>query len=169
MKKSEISLTEIFRVIKQRRWYILIPILLFVLIALIYNIITDPVYESSVLVKKEMLFDDNDPQDRLQNLLGYVSNDEVETEMQLVQTRTVINSVIEELSLNVIISKIEEQDGTVTIIDLPLTEYQNEFNHGKFAATLPQINKIAIGLNSVEDEFILEKLNDNEFRATAYD
>ncbi len=163
MSKSEISLTEIFRVILRRRWIMIGSVLLFIMVALLYNFIKEPVYQSTVLLKKEILVDKNNPQDRIQNLLGNLSQDEIETEMQLVQTRSVINSVIEELSLNVRLSKIIEQDGTVTIIDLPLTEYHNNYNLGIYSTKFPQIEKINMGLNSEEESFVISAYDSNRF------
>jgi tyrosine-protein kinase Etk/Wzc len=163
MSKAEISLTEIFRVILRRRWIMIGSVLLFIMVALLYNFIEEPVYQSTVLLKKEVLVDENNPQDRIQNLLGYLSQDEVETEMQLVQTRSVINSVIEELSLNVLLSKIIEQDGTVTIINLPLSEYQNYYNLGLYSDKFPQIEKIKMGLNSEEDSFVISTSDSSRF------
>lgn len=156
LNKSEISLSEIFRILKRRKSYIIYSVLASLVFAMIFNIVKQPVYESSVLFKKEILFDKNNQQDRIQNLLGMLSQDEVETEMQLIQTRSVINQVIKELSLNINITKVIEQDGTVTIIDLPLAVYENNRRLGKFSNKLPSIKKIFIGLNSEEDEFSIK-------------
>ncbi len=161
MKKSEISIPEIISVIFRRKWIIVIAVVLSILAALLYNFIKDPVFQSSVLLKKEIIFDKNTQQDRIQSILALRSQDELETEMQLVHTRNIINRVIDELSLNIFISKIIEQDGTVTIIDLPLSEYKNNFNLELYPKSFPQINDIDIGLRTVKSDFIIKK-NDKE-------
>ncbi len=163
MKKSELSLPEIFRILRRRKWIIASSILLFIILALLYNIFRKPVYEASALLKKEVLFENQNPQDKIQNLLGLLSQDEVETEMQLIQSRSVINSVIEELSLNINITEIIEQDGTVTTINLPIAEYQNKIQKGELSNKLPQINKIFVGLKNIEDKFVISQLNKNRF------
>jgi len=164
MNKTEVSLPEIVRIILLRKWIIVFSVVLCLLGAVLFNIIKEPVYQSTVLLKKEVIFDSNDPQDRLQNLLGLQSQDEIETEMQLVQTRSVINSVISELSLNIHITKIIEQDGTVTIIDLPLTEYQYNYNQLLYSNNLPKINQLRIDLSKKEDNFILEHINETDYK-----
>ncbi|MFZ1290809.1 MAG: polysaccharide biosynthesis tyrosine autokinase [Melioribacteraceae bacterium] len=161
IKKSEISLKEIFRIFMKRKLIILSFILLSLIAAIIYNTFKSPVYQSSVLLKKEILADQKD-NDVIKTILSGRTQDELETEMQLVQTRQVLNSVIEKLSLNIIISKIIEQDGTVTIIDLPLTEYQHNYSLNEYPTSFPKINNLNIGLRTHENQFtILAKKNNN--------
>lgn len=162
MNKTEVNLPEIIRIILLRKWIIVFSVILFVLGAILFNLIKKPVYQSTVLLKKE-IFGSNNPEDRLQNLLGLQSQVEIETEMQLIQTRNVVNSVIRELALNINITKIEEQDGTVTIIDLPLTEYQYKYSQALYSNSLPKINQLNLPLNIKEEKFTLEQLSENEF------
>ncbi|MBK7107161.1 MAG: polysaccharide biosynthesis tyrosine autokinase [Ignavibacteriae bacterium] len=163
IRKSEISLKEIFRIFMQRKLIIISFILLSVLAAIIYNSFKTPVYQSSVLLKKEMLADQNDNDDVIKTILSGRTQDDLETEMQLVQTRQVLNSVIEKLSLNIIISKIVEQDGNVTIIDLPLTEYQHNYLLNEYPTTFPNINNLGIGLRTHENSFIVLAKKNNTF------
>ena len=157
MKKTEISLAEIIRVILRRKWIILTSVILFTLSALIYNTLKKPVYQSSVLLKKETYVENDKQQDIIQNLIAIKSQDELETEMQLVQTRTVLNALISELKLNVKVNRIEKQDGTVTIIDLPLIEYQNTLALGEFPSDFPIIKKVNIGLKTTESIFYVSQ------------
>ena len=157
MKKTEISLAEIIRVLFRRKWIIIFSILLFLIGAIIYNSLTKPLYQSTVLIKKEANIEGNIQQDRIENLVALKTQDELETEMQLVQTRNVLNNLISELSLNVKVKKIEEQDGTVTIIDLPVSEYRNTLNLSEFPSDFPQINVINIGLKTTESGFIISQ------------
>jgi len=157
MNRTEISLQEMAGVIARRKWLIIISISLCVLVALLYNVLRKPVYQSSVLLKKEVSIEDQAKQDRIENLLALRSQDELETEMQLVQTRGVINNVITELALNILVTKIIEQDGTVTIINLPLNEYQNKLQLGKHSERLPKINRINIGLKTYANKFVIKQ------------
>lgn len=166
MNKTEISISEILRIIILRKWIIIIAIFISLIVALLFNALKKPVYQSSVLVKKEVSLDPNLQQDRIENLLSIKSQDEIETEMQLVQTRTVINKVINKLSLNILVTKIVLQDGTVTNIDLPITEYQNRFNLKEYPDDFPSINRINIGLNTFNAEFQIKQNVDGTFKFT---
>ena len=160
VRKTEISLKEIFRILKQRKWTVIAFVLLSIAAALIYNTFKSPVYLSSVILKKEMFADEND-NDIIKTILSGRTQDELETEMQLVQTRQVLNSVIEKLSLNIVIKKIVEQDGTVTIIDLPLKEYQHNYEIKEYPTSFPKINNLSLGLNTTENEFIILSKKNN--------
>lgn len=157
MKKTEISLAEIIRVLLRRKWVIIASVIFFIICAFIYNSFKKPVYQSSVLLKKETYVENDKQQDIIDNLVALKSQDELETEMQLVQTRNVLNSLISELSLNVLISKIEAHDGTETIIDLPLIEYQNTLALGEFPSDFPVINKLDVGLKTTKSNFIINQ------------
>ena len=155
MKKVEVSLPEILRIFSKRKWFIIYSVIGFLFAALIYNQIKNPVYEASVLLKKELNISDQAQGDRIENILALRSQDELETEMQLVQTRDVIDNVIAELSLNIMINRIIEQDGTVTQINLPVTEYQNNFISGNYK-NLPKINKIRTSVNTEAKNFVFK-------------
>ncbi|MCB9211400.1 MAG: polysaccharide biosynthesis tyrosine autokinase [Ignavibacteriales bacterium] len=160
-RKAEISLTEIFRIFNQRKGIVILFIVLSLIAALLFNIIKNPVYQSSVLLKKEMPANVQD-NDVIRTILSGRSQDDLETEMQLVQTRQVLNSVINKLSLNIILTNIVEQDGTVTIINLPVNEYQHRYSLNEYPATFPEIKSLNIGLNTQKNEFtIVDKPNNN--------
>jgi len=96
MKNTEISLTEIFRIIRRRKNILIISIALSILAALLYNIFKKPTYKTSVLLKKELLTSTNtNNQDQVKNIITPQNQDVLETEMELVKTRKVLNSVIE--------------------------------------------------------------------------
>ncbi|MCB0744463.1 MAG: hypothetical protein KDC67_11205, partial [Ignavibacteriae bacterium] len=159
--KTDISLKEILRVLSQRKFIILAIILLSIIAAFLFNIFKSPVYQSSVLLKKEILSDQKDD-DIIRTILSGRTQDELETEMQLVTTRQVLDKVIDELSLNININKIVEADGTVTVIDLPLAEYQHKYELNDYPATFPEISSLCIGLYTKPAEFkILGKSNND--------
>lgn len=163
-RKSEISLTEIFRILYNRKWIILSTVLLLVLLSFLYNIFKSPTYQSSVLIKKEIKSDIN-RNDVLGFITGGQRQDELETEMRLVKTRGVLNKTIEKLSLNILLEKIIEQDGTVTQINLPLAEYQKNYSLGNYPSFYPKINRIFLGVNTNENKFKLTK-TENEIKLT---
>lgn len=161
MKKSEISIQDVLRIIYRRKWIIISSVIAFILIGLLYNIFARPVFESSVLLKKEATLENQDQQDRLQNLLALRTQDELETEMQLVKTRNVIDKVIYDLSLNIYISEIIKNDGTVLNINQPLIEYQNTYNS---KSVYPRINDIKLGLKTTEAEYEIVFNNNKKYQ-----
>ncbi len=172
-RKGKISIKEIFRVIKQRKVIVFAVILIALLITFLFNIFKKPLYESSVLFKKEILYGQTDT-DMIRTILSDRSQDELETEMQLIKTRHILNTVIEKLSLNLIVEQVIEQDGTVTTIDLPLTEYQHKYELNEYPKTFPKINQLDIGLCTHKGEFtVLEKKNNtfdilNKFKVSVF-
>lgn len=161
MKKTEISIQDVLRIMYRRKWIIIASVLTFILIGLLYNIFARPVFESSVLLKKEATIDNQDQQDRLQNLLALRTQDELETEMQLVKTRNVIDKVIYDLSLNIYISEIIKNDGTVLSINQPLIEYKNRFN---VESQYPRINDLKFGIKTSEAEYEIVFNNIEEYQ-----
>ncbi len=159
MKKSEISISDVLVVLFRRKLIIIASIIVCLFGALLYNSLKNPIYQSSVLLKKELILDNKGEQDPLMSLIALRSQDELETDMQLAQTRSVLNRTIEELSLNILVSRIIEQDGTVTKINLPISEYQNNFNLGNYPNYFPKINKLFIGLRTKENDFILRQID----------
>jgi tyrosine-protein kinase Etk/Wzc len=165
MKRTEISLPDVIRILFKRKIIIISAIVISIFIAILYNFLRKPIYQSSVLLKKELILDDKGEGNPLTSLLAIRSQDELETDMQLAQTRSVINKTIEELCINLTITKIIEQDGTVTKINLPLSEYKNNYSLGNYPNYFPKINKIYLGLKTTENEFKLKQV-DNEIILT---
>ncbi len=163
MKKTEISLTEIFRIIKRRKNILIIAILLSVLAALLYNIFKKPVYRTSVLLKKEQFVESTTNQDQVKNILIPQSQDVLETEMELVKTRKVLTSVIDKLSLNVYVAEIILPDGTSEKINLPLLEYQNNYMYKYDHNLYPKINTFNIGVKTKHAKFEAKNDNANTF------
>ncbi len=163
MKKTEISLTEIFRIIKRRKNILIIAIILSVLAALLYNIFKKPVYRTSALLKKEQFVENTANQDQVKNILIPQSQDVLETEMELVKTRKVLNSVIDKLSLNVYVSEIVLPDGTSKKINLPLLDYQNNYQYKYDQNLYPKINTFNIGIKTKHGKFVAKNNNENSF------
>lgn len=162
MRNNEISFDEIIRILYRKKWIIILTFLLILIGVYFYNNIKPPLYQSKVLLKKEaQIFDNKD--DRLTNILAVSTPDELETEMQLAQTRKVIDDAILELSLNVMIDKIVLPDGTVTIINLPLIDYQNSKKSNNYNTNFPDVNKLNVGLKTEKHTFIIKSSENENF------
>ncbi len=164
MKKTEISLTEIFRIIKRRKNILIISIILFVLLALLYNIFKKPIYKTSVLLKKEQFVENStSTQDQVKNILIPQNQDVLETEMELVKTRKVLNSVIEKLSLNVNVAEIVFPDGTTKKLNESLLDYQYNYQYKYDHEVYPKINTFNIGVKTLKGKFVAKNNNENSF------
>ena len=163
MKKTEISLTEVFRIIKRRKNILFISVLLSIVAALLYNTFKKPVYATSVLLKKENVVDNNNNRDEVKNILLAQSQDALETEMELVKTRKVLNSVIDKLSLNVYISKIVFPDGSSQTLNESLLDYQNNYRLKYDHNLYPKINAFNIGIKTKDAKFVAKNNLKNSF------
>ncbi len=172
MKKKEVSLVELIGIINNRKKIIFIIVILSLLAALALNFFIPPVYQSSVLVKKDMNLENRYETDKIENILAIRNTDPLETEMELVTTRSVVDKVIEEKSLNIKIKNLIKKNGTVIQLNLPLLEYQNRYLSGKYPADYPKINKINIGYKTKGETFtiknnvteVYDKKNRNVFK-----
>lgn len=106
--KKEKTLLEIFQLIIKNKFLLLGSIFFLVTTAIIYSFNTQPRYESTAILKKESNPENNrriGAQD-ISTMLSLQSTDEIETEMKLITTHTVINEVVHELDLFVTFNSI---------------------------------------------------------------
>ncbi|MEE9432436.1 MAG: polysaccharide biosynthesis tyrosine autokinase [Melioribacteraceae bacterium] len=163
MNKSEISLLEVFRILKRRKNIIFFSILFSILAAFLYNFFKTPTYRSIVLLKKEHLIENNNQQDRVGQIISLQSKDLLETEMELVKTRNVLNSVIDDLSLNIIVTKVVLPDGTTETLKESLLDYQNNYSNKYNTSVYPKINSFDIGLKTKNVKFVVKNDSANSF------
>ncbi|MCP5064837.1 MAG: polysaccharide biosynthesis tyrosine autokinase [Ignavibacteriae bacterium] len=163
MNKSEISLLEIFRILKRRKNIIIISILISLLVVLLYNFFRTPTYRSIALLKKEHIYDNNNQQDKVREIISLQSRDVLETEMELVKTRDVLNNVIDDLSLNIIVTKVVLADGTVTALNESLLDYQYKYNLKYDNSVFPKINSFDVGLKTQNVKFVVTNDSTNSF------
>lgn len=109
-KHPEKTLGEILQIINRRKLILIISVIATLVLAAAYSFIAKPVYESTVVLKKDKGQDSKSPTD-LMNIVNLQSSDEIETEMELVETWSVFSKVIDNLNLNLHIDKIERPDG----------------------------------------------------------
>lgn len=118
-----LNLSDILLILLRRKYTLLISIVSLLLFALLYNFLAEPVYQTTVLLKKEKQERETYGDD-ISNILQLRSPDEIETEMEILKARSVLEKVVDELKLNVFVSEIIFPDGSSRKYELSLAEYQ---------------------------------------------
>ncbi|MDX1372362.1 MAG: Wzz/FepE/Etk N-terminal domain-containing protein [Nitrososphaeraceae archaeon] len=99
------TLFEILHIIFRRKVILIIAVFIALVLAFIYNNISTPMYEAKGLLKKETA-KENKNQNDFYDIVRLQTQDEVETEMELIKTGDVLGRVVDELKLNFIIKTI---------------------------------------------------------------
>ena len=110
VKKKEKSLIEIIHIFYRRKLIIIMSVFALLCIALIYSYTSTPVYQAEVVLKKEVMTG-KDETNEFYEIVKMQTQDEVETEMELVKTGEVLGKVINESKLFLSYIKIEDSQG----------------------------------------------------------
>jgi capsular exopolysaccharide synthesis family protein len=165
--KREKTILEIFQMIMKNKYILLGSIALALALALIYAFTATPLFESTAVLKKEA-----NPDTRrfgapdISTMLSLQSLDEIETEMQLIKTHTVMSQVAEQLNLFLIVKSIEWKNKTFDVNDPYLSmidpafisKYQDKFLiPEQFYLTFNDSNLPVTG------EFRIKKISETEY------
>jgi capsular exopolysaccharide synthesis family protein len=106
--KREKSILEIIQMILKHKFLLIGIILTFMLGAVLYSFTTQPRYEATAILKKENSADNRrvGSQD-ISTMLNLQSTDEIETEMNLIKTHSVMQEVVKDLDLFVTINQLK--------------------------------------------------------------
>jgi len=162
LENKEISFQEIFNILLRRKIIIFLSITSFFIIAIIYNIFRTPVYEATVLLKKEKATGTTTPNE-LKQILLLQSPDEIETEMEILKSRRVLKGVINELKLYLKLNKMVYANGKELEINKSFLEYNQLIKKDGVNLReryLPEFLDIKLKLFSGESEFYLKKISD---------
>lgn len=136
---GRVNTGELFRAIYKRKVFLIVSFLIIFVAGIIYLKTAKRVYESSVLLKKV----DNQStsnEDPYKSLMALESLDDINTEIALVKTRSVLDKVVKKLKLNLEIQKIVLPNGKTEKINKTFSGYNVWLNkqhlHG---ADYPQI------------------------------
>jgi len=156
-QKDEINLEQMFQFISRKKKILGITILSFLLVAILYNLISTPIYESYVVAKKEEASDSRDG-DQLKKMFAMQTTDNLDTEIEIIKSGVVLKHVISELNLTLIIQEIEWHNGDDEDFDLPFTEYAEYLNSGVGNAyKLPRFEKINVDYAFPGAEILIHK------------
>jgi tyrosine-protein kinase Etk/Wzc len=156
-RPDEIDYAKIFRVIRRRKAILFLSIIAVLGLVILYNTFTKPVYESSVLLKKERTDSRGSENDELANILSLQSPAQIETEMELVKTSEVLSQTIDELNLHTTIERIQKPNGRVVNIDELLLNYNNEFGAEDENSSYPRFLEIKVTAQNRTHNLYIEK------------
>jgi len=161
MQKEELNIQQIIHTIYRRKSILLIVLGSFFIIAFFYSILSKPVYESYVVAKKDEV-DDRRVRDEIAEMFQMQTMDELETVIEVIKTRDVLEGVINELKLTLSIDQVEYGNGDSREFDTDHLLYLTdaERSNGK----LPRFNKVAIDNSFEGDEFCIERTPSSEFK-----
>ena len=140
VNRKPLSIADLFQILQRRRNLLIGLTLGGLLAGLLYALIVSPVYEASTLIKKEKTGNEG-AQDNLSKIVALQTFDELETEIEILKTRTVLEKVIDDLSLNFFVRKIGHISENDRLLKMPLIEYRKQ--HVRFSnGHLPDIEII---------------------------
>ena len=123
-KSKEKSLVEIIQIIYRRRFILIGSLLITIILAVLYNMLSTPVYKASGLLKKEVA-PKNKVKGDFADIIDLQTRDEIETEMELVKTWNVMSGVVDELKLNINIIKVVTPGGQTIEVDQPVVYFKD--------------------------------------------
>ncbi len=166
--KKEKTLLEIFQLIIKNKYILLASILIMLVIALTYSFTAEPKYEATAVLKKE-----SNPEDKrfgspdISQMLTLQSTDQIETDMQLITTNSVMSSVVDELDLFCTITELKYGEGKTykvnkTYLDMLDPVFRSK-NSDKFI--VPDKFEIIIGDTgrTTTGEYILKKDSEDSY------
>lgn len=161
-QKEEINLQQIIQIISRKKIILVISLFSFLLIAFIYNMISTPVYESFVLAKKENPSDGRDI-DEIKKIFSMQTMDNLNTEIEIVKSGTVLKRVIDELNLTFFIEEVEWNNDKSENINASFTDYNNYLNSGiENAHKLPRFHHINVSYSYPGGKFLIQKSANGE-------
>lgn len=155
---DEKTLGEILQIINRRKTIIIFSVIITLILAAVYSYTSKPVYEASVLLKKEKAQDQKNTPSSLMDIINIQTPDEIETEMELVKTWSVLSKVIDDLNLFLTVDKIVLPAGRQINIKKALVDYYNPayFNHPPENTPLPQFVEIKLkDLNGTSKYYVM--------------
>jgi tyrosine-protein kinase Etk/Wzc len=162
VQNDQLNLSKIYKILKRRKLW-LFGILAVVLTAVGFHTMTSPpVYEASVLLKKEKQ-EKQVTRDDLQKIISLKTLDEIETEVALVKTWDVLQKVVEELNLNISVDRLVAADGSEIEIKDNILDYERKYLDGNPSAGLYPKFSGSLTRSSRSNSFYVVKQNENVF------
>ncbi len=152
--KTDLSLSQLFHLIQRGKRILLFSTLCTLTIALLYNTFSTPLFESYIIVKKEKV-DDRPYPNKLEEMFSMQTMDALDTEIEIIKTRTVLEKVIEDLQLSFNINSIVTNNGKEEKINLSLIDYlRSNYSKNK---DYPQISRFDISNSFEGGKFYIQK------------
>jgi capsular exopolysaccharide synthesis family protein len=163
-KSKEKTLIEIIQIIYNRRFILIGSLLITIIMAVLFNLISTPVYKASGLLKKEVASKDRARGD-FADIIDLQTRDELETEMALVKTWNVISGVVDELKLNINIKKIITPGGQTIEVDLPIVYFSDPAVEDKYSIpfNLPEFRSVITKQKKESAKLYIVKTSNSSF------
>ncbi len=160
-KYKEITFDEIINAISRRRKTLFITIFSFLILGLLFNLISHSKYKAETLLKKEYTGERSSFRDEFERRFALQTMDELNTEIEMIKTRSVLNRVIEELKLALIIEKIDLAGGKSHSLNHSFVEYEWYLEEQDiYANNLPRINIVEISPVTRDYKYYIIKSSD---------
>jgi len=163
--KKEKSLLEIIHIIFKRKLVLVFSILVSLILAYLYSQNATPVFESKAMLKKEMA-DRKQAANDFYEIVKLQTQDEVDTELELVKTSEVLGGIVNELKLNINLIKIETPNRKIFELKNVFIDFPDSGNiYSKIIGhSLPVITDLKMKSNeSKARRLYIKKNNENEF------
>ncbi|MCH7771802.1 MAG: hypothetical protein IIA49_12435, partial [Bacteroidetes bacterium] len=160
--KKEKTLIEIIQIVFRRRYILIGSVVAAIILAMAYNFLSTPVYKATGLLKKEVA-SKRQNQGGFAGIVDLQTLDELETEIALVKTWTVISKVVDELNTNIIINKIVTPGGDNIIIEQSLTKFADPSFIKRFDIpfSLPEFKSIVLKKKKSSGEYYIKKSSES--------
>lgn len=162
--KKEKSLLEIFNIVYQGRIKIISSVILFLILAFLYNLFSTQVFESTALLKKDVA-DNRGNQDELYEMVKLQTSDLLETEMELIKTNEVLGRVINELKLYIELNEIIDPNGNAHKLNNVFTDFPDSGNNyaNEISFDLPIFKNFQLMNENIDLELYIKKTSEKHF------
>ncbi|MGH1362053.1 MAG: GumC family protein [Calditrichia bacterium] len=123
-----IGMPEILQILKRQKWLLIGITIIMVLLALLYNLFSTPVYRAATMIKKEKPLKDYGSDD-VSKIIQMGSPDEIETEIEILKTRAVLDKVVDELMLFFHVGKIDLPNTPVQEYNMDLADFKELYTN----------------------------------------
>ncbi len=160
--KKEKTLIEIIQIVFRRRYILIGSVVAAIILAMAYNFLSTPVYKATGLLKKEVA-SKRQNQGGFAGIIDLQTLDELETEIALVKTWTVISKVVDELNTTIIINKIVTPGGDNIKIEESLTKFADPsfINRFDILFSIPEFKSVVIKKKKSSGEYYIKKTSES--------
>ncbi|MBK7631090.1 MAG: polysaccharide biosynthesis tyrosine autokinase [Ignavibacteriales bacterium] len=163
--KKEKSLLEILNIVYQGRTKIISSVIIFLILAFLYNLFSSPVFESTALLKKEAADNNGGQRDELYEIVKLQTSDLLETEMELIKTNEVLGRVINELKLYIELNEIIDRNGNSYKLNNVFTDFPDSGNNyaKEISFNLPIFKNFKLIDENIELVVYIKKIGEKHF------
>ncbi len=126
--QPDFSVSDLIQILLRQRFTILATAFIVIVISAVASYFMPPVYEAKTVLKKEVAAK-NEQMDQFSRMVSTQSAaGEIETESELLRSRDVLESVVQDLNLYFVIDQIDVPEVVSYTFDTPLVNYTNELS-----------------------------------------